>query len=132
MIQSSLFLRRALYADAIVSGATGVLLVTATGPLATLLDLPFQLLLSSGLFFVPYAAFVGWLGACAHPPRVLIWAVIIGNAGWTLASVALLIAGPVTPNLLGSAFIAMQAIAVGVFAELQYIGLRKSSAQIAI
>jgi hypothetical protein len=30
------------------------------------------------------------------------------------------------PNLLGEAAVAMQAIAVGVFAELQYVGLRRS------
>jgi hypothetical protein len=32
----------------------------------------------------------------------------------------------VTPNLLGEAAVAMQAIAVGIFAELQYVGLRRS------
>jgi hypothetical protein len=37
-----------------------------------------------------------------------------------------LFSGAVTPNLLGEGFIAMQAIAVGAFAELQYIGLRRS------
>jgi hypothetical protein len=31
------------------------------------------------------------------------------------------------PNLLGQAAIAMQAIVVGALAELQYIGLRRSS-----
>ena len=30
------------------------------------------------------------------------------------------------PSLLGEAFVALQAIAVGALAELQYIGLRKS------
>jgi len=32
----------------------------------------------------------------------------------------------VTPNLLGEAFVVMQAIVVGTLAELQFIGLRKS------
>jgi hypothetical protein len=45
---------------------------------------------------------------------------------WTLASIALLFSGAVTPNLLGEAFVAIQAIAVGALAELQYLGLRKS------
>jgi hypothetical protein len=49
-----------------------------------------------------------------------------GNAAWIIASIALLFSGAVTPNLLGEAAVAMQAIAVGVFAELQYIGLRRS------
>jgi hypothetical protein len=40
--------------------------------------------------------------------------------------------GWVSPNLFGQAFIVMQAIAVGVFAELQFIGLRKTSGPLAI
>jgi hypothetical protein len=57
---------------------------------------------------------------------VLVVIMIAGNAAWTLASIALLFSGWVTPNLLGEILVAMQAIAVGAFAELQYIGLRKS------
>jgi hypothetical protein len=38
-----------------------------------------------------------------------------------------LFSGAVTPNLLGGAFVAAQAIAVGALAELQFIGLRRSS-----
>jgi hypothetical protein len=53
--------------------------------------------------------------------------VIAANAAWTLASIALLFSGAITPNLLGEAFVAIQAIAVGAFAELQYIGLCRSS-----
>jgi hypothetical protein len=37
----------------------------------------------------------------------------------------------VSPNLLGQVFIVAQAIATGVFAELQFIGLRKSGATVA-
>ena len=52
--------------------------------------------------------------------------VVVGNAAWTLASIALLFSGAVSPNLLGEIVIVAQAIATGVFAELQYMGLRKS------
>jgi hypothetical protein len=38
----------------------------------------------------------------------------------------------VTPNLLGEAAIAMQAIVVGVLAELQYIGLRRSGGTLTV
>ena len=48
------------------------------------------------------------------------------NAAWTVASIALLFSGAVTPNLLGQALVAMQAISVGAIAELQYVGLRRS------
>uniref|UniRef100_UPI00195441D4 hypothetical protein n=2 Tax=Pseudomonadota TaxID=1224 RepID=UPI00195441D4 len=57
--------------------------------------------------------------------------VVIGNAAWTLASVALLLSGAVAPNLLGTIVILAQAIATGVFAELQYVGLRRSEGVVA-
>jgi len=59
-------------------------------------------------------------------PRALVAIVVAGNAAWTIASVALLFSGWVTPNLLGEVLVAAQAIVVGVFAELQYVGLRRS------
>jgi hypothetical protein len=127
MINPSMLLRRALQADAITSGAMAVLLTSAAGVLAPALDLPEALLRESGLFLIVYAALVGWLSSRAAMAKPLVWAVIAGNALWTLGSLVLLVDGPLAPNLLGEAFVAVQAIAVGVFAELQYVGLRRSS-----
>jgi len=64
-------------------------------------------------------------------PKVLVAIVIAGNAVWTIASIALLFSGAVTPNLLGEVFVAAQAIVVGALAELQYIGLRRSGGALA-
>jgi hypothetical protein len=128
MINPSLLLRRAIQIDAVVSGAMALLLTFATGLVAGLTHLPDALLLQSGLFLIVYVAFIGWLGTRATMPKPLVLAVIIGNAAWTLGSIGLLFSGAVNPNLLGQLFVAAQAIAVGVFAELQFIGLRKSSA----
>jgi hypothetical protein len=127
MINPSMLLRRALQADAVASGTMAVLLTSAAGALAPALDLPEALLRESGLFLIVYAALVGWLSSRAAMPKPLVWAVIAGNALWALGSLVLLVDGPVAPNLLGEAFVAVQAIAVGVFAELQYVGLRRSS-----
>jgi hypothetical protein len=126
MINPSLFLRRAPLADAIFSGVSAVLLTLGTSALAFLLNLPEALLRETGLFLVAYAALVGWLGTRQSILRPLVWIVIAGNAAWALASIALLFSGWVAPNLLGEAAVAMQAIAVGVFAELQYVGVRRS------
>jgi hypothetical protein len=122
MIHPSLFLRRAIQADAIFSGVSALLLTFGAGALAPWLNLPEALLRETGLFLIAYAALVG----CQSMPRPLVVIVIAGNAAWALASIALLFSGAVTPNLLGEAFVAIQAIAVGALAELQYIGLRKS------
>jgi hypothetical protein len=132
MIHPSMLLRRALLADAIFSGVSAVLLSLDAGELAPLTNLPEALLRETGLFLIAYAALVGWLGSRPLMPKALVVVVIAGNAAWTLASIALLFSGAVTPNLLGEAFVAIQAIAVGALAELQYIGLRKSANGLAI
>jgi hypothetical protein len=127
MIYPSLFLRRAIQADAVVSGAMAILLTLGAGALAPILNLPEALFRETGIFLIAYAALVGWLGTRMTLPKAMVWLIVVGNAVWTLASVALLFSGTVTPNLLGELFVAMQAIAVGAFAELQYIGLRRSN-----
>jgi hypothetical protein len=132
MINPSLFLRRAILADAIFSGISAVVLTFGAGMLAPLLNLPEALLRETGLFLIAYAALVGWLGTRSSMPRVLVGIVIAGNAAWTLGSIALLFSGAVTPNLLGEAFVAIQAVATGVFAELQYIGLRRSGGAVTV
>ena len=131
MTNPSVFLRRAILADAIFSGVSAVLLTFGAGALAPLLNLPEPLLLETGLFLIAYAALVGWLGTRQAMPKAVVMIVIAGNAAWTLASIALLFSGAVTPNLLGEAFVAAQAIVVGALAELQYIGLRRSSGAVA-
>ena len=131
MINPSVFLRRAILGDAIFSGVSAVLLTFGAGALAPLLNLPEALLRETGLFLIAYAALVGWLGTRQSMPKALVTIVIAGHAAWTIASIALLFSGAVTPNLLGEAFVAMQAIAVGAIAELQYIGLRRSGIALA-
>ena len=126
MIRPSTFLSRALLADAIFSGVAAVTLTLGAGVLARFRNLPEALLRESGLFLIAYTALVGWLGTRSSVMKMLVLFVIVGNAAWTLGSIALLFSGAVSPNLLGQVLIVVQAIATGVFAELQYIGLRKS------
>ena len=92
---------------------------------------PEALLRESGLFLIAYTALVGWLGTRASMPKALVVIVVVGNAAWTLASIALLFSGVVSPNLLGELVVVAQAIATGVFAELQYIGMRRSAGAVA-
>ena len=130
MISSSQFLRRALLADAIFSGAGALAMAPGASMLAALLDLPETLLLETGLFLFTYAALVAWLGTRASVPKLLVAIVIAGNAAWTIGSIALLFSGSVSPNLLGELFVVAQAIGTGVLAELQYIGLRRSGSTV--
>lgn len=131
MIQSSQFLRRALLADAVFSGMSALGLTFGAGALASLLNLPEALLRETGLFLIAYTALVGWLGTRQIVPKLLVVLVVAGNTAWTIASIALLFSGAVTPNLLGEIVVVAQAIATGVFAELQFVGLRKSEGAVA-
>ena len=126
MINPSSFLSRALLADAVFSGVSAIGLTVLAGVLTSFLNLPEALLRETGLFLIAYTALVGWLGTRQSVLKALVLFVVAGNAAWTLASIALLFSGAVNPNLLGEIVVVAQAIATGLFAELQYIGLRKS------
>jgi hypothetical protein len=132
MIQPSLLLRRAFLLDTIVSGMMALLLTFGAGEIAPLLDLPEQLLRETGLFLIAYTALVGWLATRQSMPKLLVITVIAGNGPWTLASIALLFSGVVTPNGLGQVFIVAQAMVPGALAELQYIGLRRSGGAVMV
>ncbi|EKS37695.1 hypothetical protein [Afipia clevelandensis] len=131
MIHPSPFLRRALQIDALFSAVSALLLVFGAGFLASLTNLPEDFLRNTGLVLVAFVLGVGYLATRDMMPKIAVWAVIAINAVWTIDSIALLASGWVSPNLLGQVFIVAQAIAVGVFAELEFIGLRKSADAVA-
>ena len=131
MIFASTFLRRALLADAIFSGVSAIGLAFGAGVFASFFNLPEALLRETGLFLIGYAALVGWLASRSSVPKALVILVVVGNAAWTVASIALLFSGAVSPNLVGELIVVAQAIATGVFAELQYVGLRRSGSELA-
>ena len=127
MLRQNTLLRYALLADAIASGATGLLLLAGAGLLEGLLGLPTALMREAGLVLVPYVAFVAWVGTREAISRTAVQAIIAMNLLWVVGSAVVLFAF-VTPNLLGYAFVIAQAVVVGAFAELQIIGLRRQQA----
>ena len=99
MIHPSSFLSRTLLADAIFSGISAVGLTLGAGMLAPFLNLPEALLRETGLFLIAYTALVGWLASRSSVPKALVLLVIVGNAAWTLGSIALLFSGAVSPSV---------------------------------
>jgi hypothetical protein len=79
-----------------------------------------------GVLRLPWAAWTGWLARQSNPPRMQVWSVIGLNTLWVIDSVLLLMSDWVQPTALGTAFIIAQAVGVGIFAELQYIGVRRA------
>lgn len=112
--------------DAAGCAGMGASLVTSSGWLSDSLHLPAGLLREAAMVLLPFAALLAFLGTRARLPRFAIWAVIAVNAIWVIDSIVLLLTGWVQPNLLGYLFVAGQAAFVAVFAELEYIGLRRS------
>jgi hypothetical protein len=51
------------------------------------------------------------------------WVVILGNAGWVVGSVVVLVV--FSPTAIGYVFVVVQAVAVALLAELEYVGLRR-------
>jgi hypothetical protein len=123
----SSLLRKALLSDALLSGINGLLLTFAADPLASPLGLPVGLLRWSGIICIPFAAFVAWLGTRDRVHRPLVFLAVAINVIWALDSVLLLFTGWVEPTVLGEVFVVLQAIVVAVLAELEFLGLRRST-----
>lgn len=119
--------RPVLLVDALVSGATGALLVIVAPMLEAWLGLPAPLLRYAGIILLPFALVVGWIGKQAAPPRGAVKAIVVTNFAWVAASILLLVAGGVNPTALGVAFVLFQAAVVFVLGELQVMGLRKAA-----
>jgi hypothetical protein len=125
------FLREVLLADAVLCAATGLLLAVAAGFLESFLAVPAALSRGAGLFLLPWAAALLWLARIDGLPRGAVRGVIAVNAAWALASLAILVGGWIAPNALGIAFVAAQAVVVAIVAEVQWVGMRRSTVAIA-
>jgi hypothetical protein len=125
--QSALFIRRLLITDAVVSGATGVLMASAAPTLESWLGLPTPLLRFAGIALLPFAAVVAWLAMQTFPARAGVQAIVAANIAWVAASILLLVAGGVHPTALGITFVIFQAIVVGLLGELQYMAVRRTN-----
>ena len=98
MNRQNTFLRYALLADAIASGATGLLLIAGADLLTGLLGLPVTLMRDAGLLLVPYVALVAFVGTRETITRPAVQAIIALNVLWVAGSIGLLVSGWVAPT----------------------------------
>jgi len=124
-------LRQGLLADAVITGVTGLVMFFGASVLASLLELPEALLRYAGLALLPFVAYVTYVATRERLHRPAVWAVILINALWVAAGIVLLLSGWIAPNALGAVFVIVQALAVAVFADIQYLGVRRSMTTIA-
>jgi hypothetical protein len=127
MLTISPFLRTVLLLDAAASGAMALLLVAGAGILGPFLGLPVPLLFWAGVVLIPWTVLLVMLARRTQASRLLAYDVIVVNALWVAASLGIVIGGMVAPNLLGTAFVVAQAVAVAGLTVLQLAGLRRQS-----
>lgn len=121
------FLRKALITDASISGAAGLAFIGGADFTHELLGLPSGLLFWSGVAMLPFiATLVMVIRAGAAPGGVLV-GIIATNFAWVAGSLFVAFGPVFAPTLVGQLFVCAQAAMVFLFAELQVIGLRRST-----
>jgi hypothetical protein len=126
-ITTSRFLRLVLFADAATCFASAVLMIAGSTVLGQLLEMPSKLFSYAGISLLPFTAVLLYMTSRERLSPVVLWTVIVLNALWTVDSFLIVATGWVTPNELGYAFVGTQALAVAMFAGLEYAGLKKSA-----
>lgn len=122
----STFLRTVIGLDAAACGLMGAGFAFDAGLLSPLLGLSPAFMQPVGLFLLVYAAGLAFLASRKTLPRGAVWGLVIFNAVWAIESLAIMALGWVQPTMIGQAFIAAQAAAALVVADLQYIVLRRA------
>jgi uncharacterized membrane protein len=130
-IRVSTFLRATLWADAATCAVMGFLMTFFSTGLGNLLSLPATLLFYAGLSLFPVSAFLLYVATRRKTAAPFVWAIVFGNALWTLDSILILLTGWVTPNASGLYFVVFQAAGVGLFICLEFIGLKRSQVETA-
>ncbi len=122
-MQMTTFLKRVLLLDAASCLLMGAGLALGAAMLTAPFGLSERLIEGAGLVLIPIGLFIGWLGTRNAAPAALVYAVIVGNLGWTAESLIVAF-GQQGVTLLGSAFVAAQAAAGLGLALLEYAGVR--------
>jgi hypothetical protein len=125
-ISTPVLLRRTLLGNAIFSTISGGLFVVGASPLATLIGLPSPIILTvMGLGVIGFAALLFRVTRLDSIPRSLAVTTLVADVLWVAASIVFLLTDwiPFTPE--GKWVIAIVADIVGLFALLEFIGLRQ-------
>jgi hypothetical protein len=132
MNRNGLTTRVVLLADAVVTGATGVLMLAGAALLDGWLDLPTGLLAGAGAFLVVYVAALFGIARLQRIPRAIVQAVAVLNLGWGVGCAALLMGDAISPNALGTAFVLVQIVAVVIFAAALLATIRSGEEPVAV
>lgn len=120
-------LRLALRLNATFSGICAAASLIAAAPLAGALGISDPaVLLGLGFNLAVFAAFLIWLSVRSRIAPGLVWAVIVADALWVVGTIPIVAGDLLTP--LGDGVATGVALAVGAWAVLQTVGLRRALA----
>ena len=121
-------LRKALLADSVFSGAASLAMIAGADFTYDLLGLPSALLFWAGVASITFVTLLAMMVRAGRAPGSLIVAVIVTHLAWVAGSLFAAFGPAFAPSLLGQVFVVKQAAIVGVFAQLQIVGLRRAGA----
>ncbi|MFG3259917.1 hypothetical protein [Streptomyces sp. NPDC048172] len=125
---ATVWLRRFLALDALVTGVNGLAYLLLSGPVGRLLGVGQDLVVGLGAGLILYAAAVGWAATRRPAPRPAVQAIVETNLAWTVLSLAAMVLWFDGLTTAGNVWIPLQAAVVAGFAVLQYTALRGSDA----
>ena len=121
-------LRSALLGNSIFSLLSGLDFVLFSRPISKFIgNTAPTVILVLGIILIAFAAELYLLSRVEKINRFLVWAVIISDVLWVIASAVLIFTDLVQFTSAGNWALAVIADIVLVFAILQYVGLRKAS-----
>lgn len=129
-MQLSNFLRALLKLDAASCLGMAALVLPAAGALQAPLGIDPAILRAAAAPLTPIGLYMLWLGTRREAAPGLVWLVIIGNVGWTAASLVAA-ASLLGISPLGKLAVAGQGLAVLALALAEWAGLRQSRAAVA-
>jgi hypothetical protein len=117
-------LRTVLKLDAVATGAMGALIAAGAGVLDGPLGTSAPVLVGVGVFLVAFAAVVWVVATRPEISRPAVWTVIALNLVWVVESVVFATGDALTG--VGTVLVVAQAAATVLFADLEFVGLRRA------
>jgi len=117
--------RLALKLDGVVTGLNGLSYLALATALDSFLGFDTAVQYPVGVFLLVYGIGVLTLGLRETINRGFLRLVMVANLAWTVLSIVVLATDALTPTGVGQVWIVLQALVVGGFAALQYVGLKR-------
>lgn len=125
---STTTLRLVLGANAVFSATSGLFFLVARTPLASFLGVDPIVITELMLVMFAYAALIAYFITRPVLSRGFVLFTVFGDTAWVLMSIALLTANWLPFSVEAKWAIGITALAVDLFATLQFLGWRKMSA----